>query len=217
MKALGLSFNWGMDTFYAKEKADDEAGIFDLIGREVEEVPPGAGGVLAAPWFYGEDGKGFTPDARAQGCFLNLNSSHDRRHMMRALMEGICYHLKMRANDHRESGRVLPERLRTIGGGACSDVWMQMLADILEMPVEVPAAARHIGSMGTACHALIGLGVYSGYEEAAKQVRIERVFVPRPEVQAAYRKNFVAFETIYSLLKPIFQQMNQEEKDEQNT
>jgi xylulokinase len=84
---------------------------------------------------------------------------------------------------------------------------MQALADILELPVNVPRNPRHAGAIGTAYCALIGLGYCSSYEDAAANIEIEHAFRPRPEAIPVYRKSYDVFKELYSILKPVFQKM----------
>ena len=151
----------------------------------------------------------------ARGNFLNLGPQHDRRHLAHAMMEGVCYQLKMGAQyNMKKRNFPWPEVVSVIGGGSNSDIWMQILADVMNTPVRVPRATRHAGAVGTAYSALIGLGVCSDYAEAAKRVQIERTFEPIPENVAAYEKYYAVFETLYKTLEPMFITMNRSGKDE---
>ncbi len=207
LRAIGLSFNWAAETLYKSEWETLGGEVFPLIDREAAEIPPGSDGVLVAPWFYGEWPPLCGLDAR--GCFLNLAPQHDRRHLARATMEGICYHLRMLAElADKAGGCAWPEAFNAIGGGAGSDIWMQMLADIMNTPVNVPRAPRHAGAAGVACCALIGLGEYADYTEAAKHLQMAHRFEPQPEAVKVYEKNYAVFKQLYSMLRPVFEQMN---------
>ena len=198
MRSIGLSLNWFADRFYS-----GESNVFQRIDQDVQSIPAGADGVFSTPWFFGEYPPQAGPDVR--GCFLNLKPEHDRRHMARALMEGICYHLRQRtAYFCGQYGFPWPEEVHAVGGGACSDVWMQMLADIFGVTIRVPEAPRHAGAVGTAYSALIGLGICSDYNDAAKKVRIERVFTPKQETKEIYTAGYSAYRQLNDALKPVF-------------
>jgi len=202
MRSIGLSLNWFADRFYS-----GESNVFQRIDQDVQSIPAGADGVFSTPWFFGEYPPQAGPDVR--GCFLNLKPEHDRRHMARALMEGICYHLRQRtAYFCGQYGFPWPEEVHAVGGGACSDVWMQMLADIMGVKVLVSYAPRHAGAVGTAYAALIGLGICSDYDDAANQVPIQSVFVPQEENVSVYNCCYGVYTQLYQALKPIFQEMN---------
>ena len=203
-QAIGLSYNWAIDRFYGEEKKSLGDGIYALMDREISEIPAGSEGVFATPWFYGERPPLFGRDAR--GNFLGLGAIHDRRHMCRAVMEGVCYQLKMGAEYNlKENGRSIPEKVRAIGGGSCSGIWMQILADVLGVTIEVPAATRHAGTLGTAYCALVGLGLCDDIEDAARRVKIAKVYTPNPEAIAVYEKGYRVFEKIYGTLAPLFE------------
>ena len=208
MRAIGLSFNWVVKKLYAPEYESMGDDVFAFIDNEVADIAPGAEGVVGLPWFYGDHPP--YPGTEARGCFINLGPNHDRRHMARSIMEGVCYHLKMRATKNNYKW---PEAFSAIGGGSCSDVWMQMLADVMNTPVRVPADTRHAGAIGTAYSALIGLGECSDYADAAQRIRFERTFNPRPEAVAVYEKNYAAFMQLATALKPVFTMLNTNETE----
>ena len=210
MPAIGLSLNWAVQTLYPNEKAELGDGVYDLINREVAEVPPGAEGALAAPWFYGDVPPLFGTDAR--GTILNLEPHHRREHLTAAIMEGVCYELRMGTEHTREKHHLpVPEEISVVGGGASSDRWMQMLADILKVPVGVPESGKHAGAVGTAYSALIGLGVCQDYAEAAALVRVGRRFEPDQNSEEVYDRQFDRFCKIYQQLEPIFRSAHDRE------
>jgi len=208
MRAIGLSFNWVVKKLFATEYEAMGDKVFAWIDEQVSDIAPGSEGLIGLPWFHGDHPP--YPGTEARGCFINLNPAHDRRHMARAIMEGVCYHLKMRASGNKYDW---PEFFSAIGGGSCSDVWMQMLADVMNTPVRVPADTRHAGAIGTAYSVLIGLGECSDYSEAAQRIRFERTFNPRPEAVAAYEKSYAAFRQLAETLKPIFAMLNSKETE----
>jgi xylulokinase len=203
-QAIGLSYNWAIDRFYGEEKKALGDGIYALLDQQLADIPAGSEGVFATPWFYGERPPLFGRDAR--GNFLGLGAIHDRRHMTRAVMEGVCYQLRMGAEyNDTVLGRPLPEKVRAIGGGSCSGIWMQILADVLGVTIEVPAETRHAGTLGTAYCALVGLGLCDDIEDAARRVKIAKVYTPNPEAVAVYEKGYRVFEKIYKTLAPLFE------------
>lgn len=202
-QAIGLSFNWAVDRFYAEEKKQLGDAVFAFVDKQLESIPAGSEGVFATPWFYGERPPLFGRDAR--GNFLGLGTQHDRRHITRAVMEGVCYQLKMGVEYNKDNGRPLPAKVCAVGGGACSELWMQILADVLNVKIEVPAATRHAGALGTAYCALVGLGLCDDIEDAARRVKIVKVYTPNPEAVAVYEKGYRVFEKIYGTLAPLFE------------
>ena len=200
-RATGLSFNWAVNRFYAAEKQAMGGDVYAFVDNDVAEVPAGSLGVLATPWFYGD-----RLDDKSRACFINLGGEHDRRHMTRAVLEGVCYQLKTGIEEkHVKAGTPFPKSINAVGGGACSPLWMQILADVLNVTIHVPADTRHAGAVGTAYAALIGLGVCRDYNEAAARVKITRTYQPKPENVKVYEKGYSLFKTVYESLKHVFQ------------
>ncbi len=215
MQAIGLSLNWVIKNFYGREWAEMSSNVFEFVNQDMKDIPPGSEGAFATPWFYGEVPPLLGEEAR--GNFINLGPQHGRRHLAHAIMEGVCYQLKMGGlHNQKVKGYPWPKVVNVVGGGSSSDIWMQMLADIMNIPVRVPHATRHSGAVGTAYSALIGLGICSDYAEAAKRVQIDRSFEPIPENVAAYEKYFPVFETLYKQLEPVFIRMNHTVEEKPN-
>lgn len=209
MKAIGLSLNWVIRNFYTELAEELGDGIYDEINRQVAQVSAGSDGVFATPWLYGENPGVAGPDARC--CFLNLGASHTRGHMARAMMEGVCYHLRQVTEmTCRERNLPYPDKLHAVGGGACSDVWMQILADVMNVTVHVPARPRHAGAIGTAYTALIGLEICKDYDSAAEQTRFTKQFLPNVHNRICYDRGFEIYKTLYTVLKPILQNRGNE-------
>ena len=207
LNAIGLSLNWAVSRLYYEEFKEMGAGVFGLVNEEAAQVPPGCEDLLAMPWFYGERPPLLSENAR--GSFWNLGTQHDRRHMTRAVMEGICYTLKTGALHCKASrGYVWPTQLNAIGGGSASDVWMQTLANVMNMPVCVPYSPRHAGAVGTAYCALVGLGLRQDFSEIARTMEFERRFDPQPEAVAVYEEGFAKFDRIRRMLLPLFNENN---------
>lgn len=202
-QSIGLSYRLGVEQLYAAEFAEQGERVFREVDRQVGEIPAGSCGVFATPWFYGERAPLSGVDAR--GCYLNLGPNTDRRHMMRALMEGICYGLSLAMDvKQKTKGYPRPRAVRVVGGGAKSGVWMQMLADVLNMPVVVVAETRHCGAVGIAYHVLVGLGYADGYEAAAENAPVSATYRPIPENVRVYREGIRTYKQIYRALRPVF-------------
>ncbi|MBE6555469.1 MAG: carbohydrate kinase [Ruminococcaceae bacterium] len=206
LQAIGLAFNHAVRMLYASEMSSLGDRVFAFVDGEVDRVPAGSCGVFATPWFFGEREPLYGADAR--GSFLGLSSVHGREHMVRAVMEGICYQLRMGAEyQSTQHGRRLGKEICVVGGGAVSGIWMQMLADVLNVTVRVPTSPRHAGAVGTAYSALIGLSVCTDYEDAAKRVRTERIFTPRRENVAVYENGYAIFRRLYRALSDALRAM----------
>lgn len=138
---------------------DEVAGMtgpnaYERLHRLAAEVEPGSGGLLWYPHFQG---KVLPPDPTARGGWLGLTGGHRRGHMFRAILEGIAYQYAEWARLMAGSGRTAPKQTRALGGGARSDVWNQIKADILGIEW-VPTTREECGVLGDALIAAVGTG-----------------------------------------------------------
>ena len=201
MTSIGLALNWAIDKFYHREQEELGSGIYDLINREAEAVHPGCDGLIATSWVNGEQ----PPLSKNAGCvYLNARSSHTRGHMILAMMEAVCRMMRWRLETYEEQTGKRPESIRSVGGGACSDPWMQAMADILGVRIEVPKNPQHAGAVGGAYCALIGLGQLRDFSEADEKISAEKVFLPREEYRDLYDRQYIIFREIYPRLRDLF-------------
>ena len=153
------------------------------IDGTVQGTPPGAQGLLFLPWINGAGSPASNSAARAG--FLNISVDTSRDHMVRALLEGIAFNLRWL--NHAVEGFVGTtfERLMFAGGGAQSEVWPQILADILDRPVHQMAEPRFSPCKGLAFRALVRLG-YLSPEDGDDFLQVKRVHDPRAEHRGRY-------------------------------
>ena len=180
MATGGSALNWFVRQFASGEKqAADEAGlsIHQWLDRLAEARPAGSDGLVITPYFLGEK----TPihDANARATFDGLTLSHDIGHLWRALLEAYAYALAHHVEVMNEIG-YKTERFIVSDGGSTSRVWMQIVADVLERPVQ--RLAGHPGScVGAAWTAAIGVGLASDWSGISAFVRPADRIEPRPE------------------------------------
>ena len=190
------------DAFGGMEHAPD---VYERMNQAAEQAPPGSGGLLFLPWFNGT----LCPqeDAAMRGGFLNLSHTTTRAHMTRAVLEGIAYNWRwLLGPAQRFVGRRFPF-LRLAGGGALSDTWAQIMADVLNLPIHQQADPRNGNVLGIACLAFLRLGRLT-LEDIPGMVRIAHVFEPRPENRETYDRLFTQFMLCQKTLKPVFHALN---------
>jgi xylulokinase len=179
--------------------------VYDRMNQAAEQAPPGSGGLLFLPWFNGT----LCPqeDAAMRGGFLNLSHITRRTHMTRAVLEGIAYNWRWLLGPAQKFvGRRFPY-LRLAGGGAQSDTWAQIMADVLNLPIHQQADPRNGNVLGIAFLAFLRLGRLT-LEDIPGMVRIARVFEPRPENRETYDRLFAQFMVCQKALKPVFHALN---------
>jgi xylulokinase len=163
-------------------RAITRMGLRDLAAG-LEKAGPDPSPVLVVPHLSGAPA--LWPRARdATGSVYGLTLATSPLELVKATMEGVACDLSFAIEALRAAGSPVG-RCRVAGGGARSDWWMQLKADLLGIPVEVPRPAEP-GTLGAALLAGVGLGVYSSLTEAAGRVPIGRRFDPDPDRGAAF-------------------------------
>lgn len=205
MHSVGLTLNWAIRQFYLAEQTKLGAQVFDLLDQELADISPGSDGLLATPWLSGE----LPPlSDTARVAFVGAGMKHDRRHFVNAVMESVCYSMRDRMlHCEKRLGRSL-DVLTVTGGGASSARWMQILADVVQVPVQVPYFNKHTGAIGSAYCALIGLGLCPGMEETRKRVKIAKCYQPRSEHFKVHERMYDIFSGLYGALEPVFDQLS---------
>lgn len=175
---------------------------YDEIDRMAAQRPVGARGMIFLPYLAGER----TPynDPKARGVFFGLTLEHDRSDLARALMEGVIFGMKAGLDVVDQLG-VRCERVVAAGGGARSDAWLQMQADIFEREVWRSASVEQ-ACLGAAITAAIGAGTFESYTEACARCVAppSKVFRPREENVRVYRELYPIFLELYRANRPGF-------------
>ena len=209
LQSACLAFDWIVEQVYGLERAIRGDAFLDFVNAQVAEIRPGSDSLLATHWLTGE----LPPfSKKAKGVYLNLTTVHDRRHMVRAMMESICYSHRMSVEwFESQAGRRLDE-IRVVGGGASSPVWMQMLADVLGRTVIVPEAPRFVGAVGAYRCTLNSDGPRALDPQAdGRSARYE----PQARAGAVYDRLYKTYRQIHPALLEIFTSLNghSEEQD----
>lgn len=200
------AFNWCIDELFGYEKEQMGEDVYKFIEETVAAVPAGSNYLLFGPWMQGE--RCPVSDIYVRGSFLNLGLSHKRQHMLRAVMEGILYNLRW-ANEglEKDIGYAIPT-LRVLGGGTQSPVWMQMMADIFNRPVEVIRHTQAAGAVGGAFLAALGLGEFKDFSEVKRWVEVEATYFPKRENVAVYEEIYQYFKESYGSVKDLYRAIN---------
>jgi xylulokinase len=146
-------------------------------------------------------------DATTRAGFFNLSLGSTRSHMTRAVLEGIAYNNRWTAGSAERFVGHKFECLRFAGGGAASDLWAQIHADVLGVPIHRIADPRHTTIRGSALFALYKLG-YRSLDELPGLVRVDRVFAPDPRNREIYDKLYGQFRAVHRRNKSIFASLN---------
>ena len=200
-----IIMKWYRDTFCEMEKNIElETGVnaYTQMDALVDETNPGADGLIMLPYFQGSG----IPELneKASGVYYGINAGHTRGHFIRAIMEGLAIALKRMLECEKELGATMTE-IRSLGGGAKSEAWCQIKADILEIPVKVIKNSGSTPGMGCAILAGVANGIWSSVEEAAdKFVEIKKTYYPNPENRKVYEDVYKKYIEITKALNPTF-------------
>ena len=157
-------------------------------------------GLLVLPHFAGAA----TPymDTGSKGAIVGLTASTTAAELYRACLEGVAYEMRLNAEALAGSG-VHYERLNATGGGARSKVWMQIKADVLNVPITALKTAD-AGTVGSAMLTGTAIGVFRDLEDAAVHMVEETVtYYPRPELHERYMKIYERCKRLYQPVRPL--------------
>jgi xylulokinase len=182
--------------------ADDPYGAMLALAAE---VPAGSDGLIFTPWLNGER----TPvdDRTVRGGFFNQSLGVTRGHLVRAVLEGVaCNSRWLLTYVERFVGRRL-EAVTAVGGGARSELWCQVHADVLGRVVRQAADPVLANARGAALQASVALG-HLGWDEVAATVPIARTFEPDPAHRRVYDTLFPEFVNLYRSTRKLYARLN---------
>ncbi|HET7728073.1 MAG TPA: xylulokinase [Candidatus Limnocylindrales bacterium] len=174
---------------------------FGALVDAAASVPAGADGLLFLPYLSGE--RSPHPDPNARGAFVGLTLGHDRRHLTRAVIEGVAFGLRDGLDLMVAAGLPRPAQIRASGGGTASPLWRQVLADVLEAEIATVSTTEGAAA-GAAFLAAVGAGWFPTVASAtAALVRATPVASPGPDAPA-YRGLHALYRQLYPALSSVF-------------
>lgn len=190
------------DELLKEEQAPDVFRIFDRIAAK---TPPGSRGLMYMPWIYGE--RAPIDDRNARAALFNISLETTREDIVRAFLEGVALNTRwLLAPAERFMGRKL-ERLNFVGGGAKSDVWSQILADVMNVEIRQVKDPIQANARGAAFIAAVGLGELA-YADIPQKIEFKATYAPNPENRALYDKYFAEFVAFYKQNKASYKRLN---------
>jgi L-xylulokinase len=176
--------------------------VYEVCNEEVASLAPGSTNIVFHPFLFGSN-----VQSTARAGFYGVAGWHTRAHLLRALYEGVVFcHLS-----HIEKLRAAGAQInlaRMTGGGSRSQVWTQMFADTIQLPMEV-SDGTELGARGAALSAGIGAGVYRDYAEAVEQaVSIVRVQEPIPANTLLYLERYAEYQRLIKVMQEPWKALN---------
>ena len=193
-----------------ENKADYESfefNLYDYLEEVIVRAEPGSGGVIFTPWLHGN--RCPFEDPNAAGMFFNIKLETGKTELIRAVVEGICFHLKWMLERQAQKKEVnIKDTVRFCGGGALGKATCQILADILQRNVEVVDSPQNIGAVGAAACIVVGMGILPSIKDVKKLIPAKVTYRPNPANKAVYDRNFEVFKNLYKSNKKNFALLN---------
>jgi xylulokinase len=193
---------------YHKDELLQEADvpdIFKVLDQIADRVPAGSNGVMYTPWIWGE--RAPVEDKTLRAGLYNLSLNNTREDIIRAFLEGIAFNTRwLMTPVEKFLGRNVPT-INIVGGGAQSDVWCQIFADVMNVEIKQVADPIYANARGAAWIAAAGLGEI-GFNDISKLVQYRKCYQPQSQNRALYDDKFEIFQQIYKQMKSIYHRLN---------
>lgn len=194
-----------LDARHVCQLSQEYRSLYEFLSMVVDQTEPGAGGAIFTPWFQGNRAPREDPYVRAM--FFNIGLSTGKRMLIRAVLEGVAYH-KRWLIEAVEKKAAHQDVLRFVGGGALSDAWCRIMADVTGRMIEVISEPQNAGALGAAVVAAVGLGLFSSFAEVKPLIPVQNTYVPRRQHREVYDRGFQVFKDLYQNNRQSFHRLN---------
>jgi len=181
--------------------AEEILGTKDFVAEQAPITKLGENHVYFLPYLMGERSPHNDPDAR--GVFFGMSMDTSRADMTQAVLEGVAFALRDSLEVAKSLG-IKIERTKICGGGAKSPLWKKIIANVMNIKVDV-LEVEEGPSLGGAMLAAVGCGVFPDVETAGKKLaKVVDTVEPTPELAAKYEERYQKFRQLYPTMKPLF-------------
>lgn len=197
----GLLLRWFRDTLCEPQIEKAKANNDDPYSLILNEAPEGPTSLFVLPHFAGSG----TPwlDTESRGAILGLTFADTRSTIAKAILEGLTFELRINLDLLKESGVTISE-LHAVGGGVKSDLWLQLKADICQIPLRVPLVTE-AACLGAALLAGTGTGIYTNLQDAVNQTVKQKTHIePDNSSMKAYDNRYESYKKIYPKIKDMY-------------
>ena len=203
----GACLQWLRDRVIAPDDGltDGPRPSFDALVALAATAPIGSGGVLFTPWLTGE--RSPIDDKTARAGFHNVGIETDRAALVRAVLEGVAYNNRWLHEAVEKFAKRRLDPIRVFGGGAQSDLWCQIHADVMDRSIERLADPMHTGLRGAALLAGIALGDVDR-ANVRSFTPVDATFTPDPTARPEYERLYAEFPKLYKAQKAMFHRLN---------
>jgi xylulokinase len=193
---------------YNKDELLQEAqapDIFKFLDQIAQRVPAGANGVVYTPWIWGE--RAPVEDKNLRAGLFNVSLHNNREDIIRAFLEGIAFNTRWLLQPVENFMGRKVSRIHIVGGGAQSDVWCQIFADVLNVEIKQMRDPIYANAIGAAWIGAVGLGEIT-FQDVPQMAHFKHIYQPDPQNTALYQERFKIFTHIYKQMKDIYRQLN---------
>jgi len=207
----GGNYRWFRDQFSpeeTKQAAEINADVYELLNRLAGQAPPGCQGLVLLPCLMGS----VTPvwNANMRGTFLGFTLTHGREHFVRAILEASAYALRDITDQMQKIGLQLKE-IRAVGGGARSELWRQIKADVTGLPVSMLETVETT-AFGAAMLALTGSGLATSlYQAVEATVRVVETRDPDIKTKEIYEEYYQFYRSAFFALLSVYDKAPREQ------
>lgn len=205
----GRTHKWFVEEFFAEERANvikDGNNIYSYLDEKAKAISPGSDGLVAIDDLQG---RFFPPDKNTRGLFIGHTWSHTKIHFYRAILESIAY-------DHYFTRGIIKElvpeldlkKVIAIGSGAGSEFWMQIKADVLQLPFQ-SLFRNDLSTLGSAVIAGYSVGLFDDIENTLKKfLKVKKEIKPTPGNDKKYIKYIKVYIELLDVLKEVYKKMS---------
>jgi len=208
-ESAGINLAWLRDNIlYHKDKLllqEQQPDVYKIFDSLVEEAEPGSKKLIFTPWLWGE--RCPIEDHTLRGGLHNLSLDIERKHLLRAIYEGVAFNSRWVIEPLEKLVKHRLDPIVLIGGGAVSDIWCQIYADVLNRTIKQHALPKEGVSIGAALIASVALG-YITWEEIPDLIKYKKEYKPNPANREIYDELFKEFKIIYKNNKKMYRRLN---------
>jgi xylulokinase len=196
------------NVIYHKDELLQEAevpDIFKVLDQMAERVPAGANGVMYTPWLWGE--RAPIEESTLRAGLYNLSLNNTREDIIRAFLEGIAFNTRWLLSPVEKFLGKQVDSINIVGGGAQSDVWCQIFADVMNVQIKQVADPLYANARGAAWIAAVGLNEIK-FNDIPQLVKFKKTYQPQPTLRELYDDKFDVFKLIYKQMKNVYRRLN---------
>ena len=203
MLSAAGSLRWFRDSLAETEviqARELDVDPYELLTRKAAQAAPGSEGLIFLPYLTGE--RTPYPNPNARGVYFGLSLRHDKSHLIRSLLEGVAYGLRDSLELLQRLGIEI-RHVRASGGGAKSDFWLQILANVIGKEV-IKNRSDGGAASGAALIAGVGAGVFADFDAACAGLQMDREAILPNQDRLVYDDFYQLYRSLYDPLKPLF-------------